>query len=1353
MKKTLMSAGALCVAIMAIAAPPSLKGFFYGSDTAPGGHEWQSPDSLAYNKEQPRATFYTFESLDAARKVLPENSKYWMSLDGQWKFSWVKTPDQRPADFYKPTYDVSAWDEITVPSSWNVQGIQKDGSQKYGTPIYVNQPVIFWHQVKVDDWRGGVMRTPPENWTTYDARNEVGSYRRSFTVPADWAGREVYINFDGVDSFFYLWINGRYVGFSKNSRNAARFDITQYLVKGENTVAVEVYRNSDGSFLEAQDMFRLPGIFRNVSLTSTSPVQVRDMVVMPDLTNDYRDGELRITTSIRNLSRKDARKLKMVYRLYACPLYSDATEAVPGAEIATAAVDVAKSSEQDVTVTMKVVDPKKWSAEQPWRYVLVGQLTDAKGRVLETVSTYVGFRKVEIRDTPAEEDEFGLPGRYFYVNNKPVKLKGVNRHETKPDAGHALPREWMEQEVMLMKRANINHVRNSHYPDDPYWYYLADKYGLYLEDEANIESHEYYYGDASLSHVPEWEAAHVARNMEMVHSTVNHPAIVIWSLGNEAGPGKNFESAYAAIKEFDTSRPVQYERNNSIVDMGSNQYPSINWVREAVKGEMKLKYPFHISEYAHSMGNAVGGLVDYWQAIESTNHFMGGAIWDWIDQSLYGYLPDGTRYLAFGGDFGDTPTDGQFEMNGIIFGDQTPKPQYYEVKKVYQNVGVTPVDMTRGEIEIFNKNYFTPLTDYVIGWKLYKDGVVVDQGDALAGPRMAVGPRERLAFRVPYDYASLEPSSEYFVDIEFRLANDMPWAQAGYVQMAEQLPVKAATGVHCMGCAVKEGTVTVEQSDSMQTVSGQGFNAVFDLNAGTLYSLNYGGMDVIIPGHGPTLDAFRAYLNNDAWVYAQWFANGLYNLHHKVTAAETFVDASGRAVLSFTVESQAPRGGRMVGGNGNASGVYSIDESDSEPFGPSDFKFTTNQIWTVYPDGSVELNAIISSNNPQVVLPRLGYVMEVPEKLGEFTYYGRGPIENYSDRMTGQFVGRYTTTVADNYTDYTRPQSNSNREQVRWAALTDGKNGALFIAPGLMSVTATPYTEMEVFNANHRYKLPKTNRTVLHLDLGVTGLGGASCGQGGPLEHQRVMATSHRFSFIIRPATESQLQSLAAVRGKGLKPLGMSRDRRGELTIDCPDSTDVVLYTIDAQSDVKGKRAKKAKPEVYTGPFDFKQGGTITAWLKDNPSVRATSTFERILTVPTVAIYSSSFEPDYGEAQNLTDGDPSTIWHTMYSVTVAPYPHWVDFDAGEVKQIKGVSYLPRQDGGNTGNVKDYEIYVSNDGQNWGEPVARGTFSPDAKQKTVTFSEPVSGRYVRFMALSAQNGRDYASGAEFEVIAE
>ncbi|MBR2301968.1 MAG: beta-galactosidase, partial [Bacteroidaceae bacterium] len=556
----------------------------YGNVEAPDGNEWENPTRLSLNKEQPKGWFFTFANVENARKVLPENSEYYMSLDGTWSFNWVGNPGERPVDFYRTDYDVTSWDKVEVPMNWNVYGLQDDGTQKYGTPIYVNQPVIFKHSVAVGDWKGGVMREPAPYHTTYKHRNEVGSYRRTFTLPEDWKGRQVYINFDGVDSFFYLWINGKYVGFSKNSRNLAAFNITKYLVKGENVVAVEVYRNSDASFLEAQDMFRLPGIFRTVSLTSTNPVEIRDFRVVTDLDAEYKDAIAKIAVDVRNLAKKKAKGYKVQAKLFKNKLYCDSNVPVEGVVAIADVSSVESGAKVTVNMELPVENPAKWSAEEPNRYTLLVQLIDKKGKVVETASTYIGFRECEIRNTAAADDEFGLAGRYYYLNGKPIKMKGVNRHESNLDRGHAVTRQQMFDEVMLMLKGNINHVRNSHYPDDPYWYYLCDKYGIYLEDEANIESHQYYYGEASLSHVPEFENAHVARVMEMAYATMNRPSVVIWSLGNEAGPGVNFVRAYEKLHAFDASRPVQYERNNDIVDMGSNQDPSIGWVQHAVKG-------------------------------------------------------------------------------------------------------------------------------------------------------------------------------------------------------------------------------------------------------------------------------------------------------------------------------------------------------------------------------------------------------------------------------------------------------------------------------------------------------------------------------------------------------------------------------------------------------------------------------------------------------------------------------------------------------------------------------------------------------------------------------------------------
>ncbi len=1331
-----------CLVTQTFALKPVLQGFNYAEAKAPVGNEWESPENLSLNKEQPHAYFFSFQNVENARKVLPENSTYWQSLNGDWKFNWVKSPELRPKNFYETTYDVSSWDIIPVPSSWNIYGVQKNGNLKYGVPIYVNQPVIFQHRVAVDDWKGGVMRTPPEKWTTFEYRNEVGSYRRDFELPATWDGREVFINFEGVDSFFYLWINGKYVGFSKNSRNTASFNITKYLQKGKNVVAAEVYRSSDGSFLEAQDMFRLPGIFRTVGLHSVPKVQVRDLNVIPDLDETYTNGSLIIDADIRNLGKSNAKGYKMVYTLYANKLYSDENTEV--ANVTTTAVIEPVASSQTIQAqkaVMKVQSPNKWSAETPYRYTLVAELKDKKNKTIETVSCVVGFRKVEIKDTKAEDDEFGLAGRYYYINGKTAKLKGVNRHESNPGTGHALTRKMMEKEIMLMKRANINHVRNSHYNDDPYWYFLCNKYGIYLEDEANIESHEYYYGEASLSHPEEWKAAHVARVMEMVHSNINNPSIVIWSLGNEAGPGKNFVAAYDAIKAVDTSRPVQYERNNDIVDMGSNQYPSIGWMQGAVKGTYQIKYPFHISEYAHSMGNACGNLIDYWNAIESTNFFCGGAIWDWVDQSMYNYdKVTGECYLAYGGDFGDTPNDGQFVMNGILFGDLEPKPQYYEVKKVYQHIGVTPVSVKDGTFEIFNKYYFKDLSEYTLLLSLYENGKEVDEGTLDMG---SIPPRTKKRMSVSYNMNDLKESSEYFVKLQFLLKEDMPWAQKGFVQAEEQILVKEATTrptIAAVAKASSTGKLEIEETSStIKTVKGDGFVAEFDLTSGTIYSLTYGKETVITPGNGPKLDALRAFVNNDNWFYTQWFDRGLHNLKHKAISSNFLKKADGTIVASFTVESQAPNAARILGGT--SSGKNSVEELTDKVFGENDFKFTTNQIFTIYQDGSVELEASITSSQDALILPRLGYVMKVPQKYSEFNYYGRGPIDNYADRKSGQFIEQHQSTVEKEFVNFPKPQDMGNHEDVRWCALTDKTgNGALFVAADHLSVSALQYSSMDMILAPHPYQLPKAGDTYLHLDLGVTGLGGNSCGQGGPLTPDQIKAEAHVMGFIIRPAGKD-LAKIANVAPSGDVPVSITRNRAGAVTISSTKEGAMMCYSIN-----------KGKSNDYSQVIPLRDGGTVSAWFKETPQTKTTISFPKIEGIQTTVVFASSQEAGEGDASNLTDGDPNTIWHTMYSVTVAKYPHWVDLDAGEVKTIKGFTYLPRQDGTN-GDVKDYTIHVSMDGKNWGEPVVKAEFRRNKSEKKVTFDQPVKGRYIRFTALSEQSGQDFATGAEITILAD
>ena len=1272
----------LVATISATAQHKTLAGFAYGNPAAPTGDEWQSPENLSLNKEYPRPYFFSFNNEKQATRVLPEYSPYWQSLNGQWRFHWCKTPDQRPKDFYKTDYDTSKWDAIPVPSNWNVYGIQKDGSLKYGLPIYVNQPVIFYHERKVDDWRKGVMRTPPTDWTTYEYRNEVGSYVREFEVPNNWEGREIFIDFDGVDSFFYLWINGKYVGFSKNSRNVASFDITPYLQKGKNKVAVEVYRNSDGSFLESQDMFRLPGIFRTVALRATPKVQIFNLNILTD--TDYKTWDLQVKAEVRNLTNQPVEGYSLRYAVYpAKHLYKDEVEETPEQQWTTKLPKAnAKGFATTTSLQKDWKNVRMWSAEAPYRYVLVAQLLDKKGKVVETVSSYFGFRKVDIQN------------KAYYLNGQAIKLKGVNRHETHPAQGHTLTHEQMQDEIFLMKRNNINHVRNSHYPPDPHWFYLCDKYGIYLENEANIESHEYYYGKESLSHPKEWEKAHVARVTEMVEATYNAPSIVIWSLGNEGGPGNNFKAAYDHLKTIDKSRPVQYERNNDIVDMGSNQYPSVAWVEKAATGELNIKYPFHISEYAHSMGNALGNLADYWKAIESSNYICGGAIWDWVDQSIYHYTKNGIRYEGYGGDFGDYPNDGQFVMNGIIFADRKPKPQLAEVKKVYQEVAVSKYTpflkediMSPPVFEIFNKNYFRTLSHLKGVWKLYKNGFEIKKGDFAID---AIPPQKRGIVNIGYLPAE---AADYYINFEFELAEDMPWAKKGFVQAAEQLHWSENKVEKSPIASVAKGE-KLTLSKEQKTLIGKDFSVQFDFEKGTIAKLQYGEQP-IVENSNFQLNAFRAFVNNDVWAYQQWFNKGLHNLQHKALSHKVTKNANGSYSFAFTVQSQAPNGAQLVGKPSAAD--HRIEEFTNKPFDNDNFRFVTNQVFTVYPDGSIELQAAIASNEPTAVLPQIGYQLKLPKQFKYATYYGRGPQDNYSDRKTGAFVGIYNDDVTfplpEGGSSFPKPQDMGHHQDTRWVALKndDNKIGVLLVANPTMDFSALAHSPQQLTLAGHPYQLPESDATYLQLSAATTGVGGNSCGPT-PLVRDRVTASPTHFGFIIRPI------------------------------------------------------------EVSTSETD--ENEKIAAQAQVTPSTLAPTfptSLEKTKGVPMKVIFASSEEVDLGEATHLIDNDPSTIWHSAYSITVAKYPHWVDFELMKETLVTGISYLPRSDEYKTGDVKDFSVSVSNDGQHW-EEIYKGTFPlKDGSPQKAFFAKPVKTRYLRFTALSEQYGQDYVSGAELQIL--
>ena len=835
--------------IILIAAVPALC--FGAQASAPSGDEWQSEKKLFLNREPVAATSVSFPDVDSARNVDLDSSPFYRSLNGEWRFHWSKNPGERPRDFFKPEFNDTAWRMLPVPSNWQLHG--------YGTPIYTNVTYPF------KSVPPRVMETPPGHFTTFEVRNEVGSYRHVFDVPADWKGRDVFLTFDGVDSFFYLWVNGTYAGFSKDSRTPARFNITPLLKPSGNLIAVEVCRFSDGSYLENQDMWRMSGIFRDVYLSAEPVQRIVDFHVETDFSEDASTGAVNV--AVKTNTRQ---ALDLEVNLY---------ERGGGLVSSSRQVKLQRSGEG--AVVLRVQRPNLWSAEDPNLYTLVLALTEeagTAGRVLDVRSCEVGFRRVEIK------------GGKFLVNGKPVKLRGVNRHEAEPDTGHYVTRERMLADIIRFKQANINHVRTSHYPNAPYWYSLCDRYGIYVVNEANIETHgTERLREGSLSNRADWRPAHIQRATDMVRRDRNHPSVIMWSLGNEAGRGGNFSATAKAVRALDSLRPVHYEGNSGVADVDSVMYPSVSKV-EAEAAARARKKPFYLCEYAHSMGNAVGNLADYWRAIESSDHLMGAAVWEWCDHVVYARERDG-RFIPFaattpqnpavapalprviydataqayrvnhtpdsliytyGGDFGDQPNDGLFIHDGLVFANRVPKPAYAEVKKIYQDLAAVP-GSGGGTVEVFNKRYFKSLDDLDIHWEIRADGVPLQQGQI--APKK-IPPRQRQEIHLDgFQKILPQPGVDYRLRLSFRLAGDTIWERKGFEVAWEQFPLPGAffqpdatavAGPPVHDIARLSTTLPqARETPGAVTITGSEFTAVFSKKTGTLSSLVYNGREIL----------------------------------------------------------------------------------------------------------------------------------------------------------------------------------------------------------------------------------------------------------------------------------------------------------------------------------------------------------------------------------------------------------------------------------------------------------------------------------------------------------------------------
>jgi len=1020
-------------------------------DEAAGPLDWENEQLIARNKEPGHCTLVPYGDVDAALRCRREASRFYQTLNGNWRFHWASKPADRPMDFYKDDYDVSRWNEIPVPANWQMHG--------YGRPIYLNMRYPF----PVD---------PPHIPHDY---NPVGSYRRQFTIPAAWDGRRVFLHFDGVKSAFYVWVNGRSVGYSQDSMLPAEFDVTDYLRPGGNTLAVEVYRWSDGSYLEDQDMWRLSGIYRNVYLFAAPQVHIRDFHVRATLDEQYEDGILAVRPRLSNFADADLDGWNV-----RAQLYDDHGRTVLDKPLKVDARRIAnerypqRGNVRFGLLRGEVPGVKQWSAEAPYLYTLVLTLHDAKGKLIEAESCRVGFRTVEIKD-----------GQLF-VNGRSIKLFGTNRHEHDPVHGRAVPVIRMIQDIQILKSHNLNAVRTSHYPDDPRWYELCDEYGLYLIDEANLETHGV---GGRLSNVATWSSAFVERAIRMVERDKNHPSVIIWSLGNESGWGPNHAAMAAWIHDYDPTRPVHYEgaamrpHDPRDVDMISRMYSRIpEIIRLATDPDDDR--PMVLCEYAHAMGNSVGNLKEYWDAIRSHDRLIGGFIWDWADQGLRKISEDGKMFWAYGGDYGDNPNDGNFCCNGLVGPDRKPNPSLYEVKKVYQRIHVTPVDLRAGVVSVENEYDFLNLDFVNASWELSCDGIAIQDGKLA---RLTAGPGQKQELRIPFRKPELQPAAEYWLKVTFTLAEETPWAKAGHVVAWDQFQMPF--DVPAARLANAGAPVKLREAGDAYTVTGEDFKVTVGKTSGAIESFASGGTDLLC---GPLVPNFwRPPIDND-------------NGNRMPQRLGAWRDAgSKRTVKTVMAEQVNPR-------------LVRITAEATLPVGDNTKYQTT---YEVHGNGAVVVEASVQPTGGNVpMLPRFGMQMAVPGRYSTVTWLGRGPHETYWDRKTGAAVASYSEPVEEQIHVYVRPQENGNKTDVRWMILTDSDGaGLMAVGDPLLSVSAWPFSMADLEKATHIHELPHRDFITVNLDYKQMGVGGDDSWGARPHPEYTLPAKPYTYRFRLQP--------------------------------------------------------------------------------------------------------------------------------------------------------------------------------------------------------------------------------------------
>ena len=1019
--------------------------------------EIENPAIQGINKEYPHATFISFDNRENALANDKSNSSRVIMLNGMWKFKFIKGLSKRIEGFAAPDYNTSDWNEIPVPSNMEIQG--------YGIPIYTNVQYPFYPQ-----WNF----KPP--YVNDLENNNIGYYRRDLVIPQSWEGKQIFIHFGSIKSVGFLWINGKKAGMSKDSKTPQEFDITQYVKPGKNLIAIEVFRWSDASYLECQDFWRLSGIPREVYAYAQPKVRLRDFYARTPLDETYTKGMLDLDVELKNHTNTKVTS-------------SVTYEILDGAGKSV----VSETKSIDITDTVGLLNfkatvnnVKPWTAETPNLYTLVLTMKDASGKTLEITSDKIGFRTSEIKD--------GI----FLINGKSVYLKGVNLHEFNPITGQVVNEESVMLDLQRMKELNVNAIRLSHYPQPGFFYDLTDKYGFYIVDEANIESHGMGYDRSkgkTLANNLEWTEAHLFRTRNMVERDKNHPSVVIWSLGNEAGNGYNFYQNYLFIKSRDKMRPVQYEQSRLEwnTDIYCPMYAKPHHIEDYAK-----KYtdrPLILCEYEHAMGNSIGNIKDYWEIIEKYPNLQGGFIWDWVDQGLANENENG-KFWAYGGDYGPegTPSDGNFLINGVVFPDRSIKPQSLEVKHVYQNIGFIAEDLSSGKITIHNKYRFTNLNKFDFTYIITSNGTEVKSGQL---PLMDIEPEQSKQIKIDLGKLKASPGVEYFVIISAKTRTDENLLPSKWEVASEQFRLPVETDKMKFD-ASKAGKVTFKESANID-ISGSDFSVTIDKKTGIMTSFKSNGKELLLNGYGPRPAFWRGTTDND---YG-WKMQNICQLWRKTTNE-----------LPDAESVKATQHGNLV----QVEVVYNLDSVNS----------TWKTLYTFMGNGAIKVDNILTNADDKIpIIPRVGMKMHLPAEFTDLEFLGRGPWENYCDRNSSTFVGHYKSTISDQYVPNIRPQENGHKTDVRWMALTrkDG-SGLLIVADSLIEFNALNNT-VEDFDAGlvkdknlrHHNEIKPRELVELHVDYRMIGVSGDDSWGARPHDPYQVKPSKegHKYSFTFIP--------------------------------------------------------------------------------------------------------------------------------------------------------------------------------------------------------------------------------------------